>query len=78
MEGAAMIISIIEYRIHPSWFAPDTPQVIINELAEASAARMGRVVADVKLIGQGEDFGGQYIDFRVTYSRHCTILEFMR
>ena len=63
-----------QYRIYPSWFSPPVTGALsgvtapMSELAQRSAAAMGRRVMNVEIIRLGEDFRGNYIDFDVTYS----------
>lgn len=58
-----------DYRIYPTWFVEADPTRPMRELADRTAARMGRQVEDITLIDSGFDRrGGWFMDFRVTYS----------
>ncbi len=63
-----MSVTVCRYRIYTRWFAGDDDvSAPIKELAEGSAARMGKMVGDVAITAEGKDHRGRYIDFTVSY-----------
>lgn len=63
------------YRFYLAWFAEkDSLAKPMQELANGAAARMGRLVENIEIVGNGEDQrGGQFIDAKVTYSSTASI-----
>ena len=55
------------YRIYPSWFGGESAKPIV-ELAHGSADRMGRRVLAIDVFKNSNDWRGEFIDFRVTYT----------
>ena len=65
----------VGYRIYPFWFGEGgEPTLPMKELAEGSAARMGRRVENIEITHRGFDNQrGGYMDFTVTYSSTAPI-----
>lgn len=60
---------IVGYRIYPSWFRDfySREHSPMAEMVEGAATRMGCLVDGIEIVGTGNDRGGQFIDFDVTY-----------